>query len=90
MNIYDLLTPLSLSYWICADGGFCKRNRAIILSTQGFSLQEVELLVKVLTETFHLKCFASAVGGMQNSYFFMGLRSLKKIGALSIKIGKPL
>jgi len=26
--------------------------------------------------------FASAVGGMQNSYFFMGLRSLKKIGEL--------
>jgi len=24
--------------------------------------------------------FASTVGGMQNSYFFMGLRSLKKIG----------
>jgi len=28
--------------------------------------------------------FASAVGGMQNSYFFMGLRSLKKIGDLTI------
>ena len=29
-----------------------------------------------------VKAFASAVGGMQNSYFFMGLRSLNKIGVL--------
>jgi len=29
---------------------------------------------------FGFTIFASAVGGMQNSYFFMGLRSLKKIG----------
>jgi len=28
------------------------------------------------------RTFASAVGGMQNSYFFMGLRSLKKIGVV--------
>ena len=34
--------------------------------------------------------FASAVGGMQNSYFFMGLRSLKKIGALLLKQPKGI
>lgn len=55
-NIGELLTPLGLCYWICDDGSFCKRDRALILNTQGFSLQEVELLVKVLTENFNLKC----------------------------------
>jgi hypothetical protein len=55
-NIGELLTPLGLCYWICDDGSFCKRDRALILNTQSFSLQEVELLVKVLTEKFHLKC----------------------------------
>lgn len=56
LNIDKLLTPLGLCYWICEGGSFCKRDRAIILSTQGFSLQEVELLVKVLTDKFNLKC----------------------------------
>jgi hypothetical protein len=55
-NIWELLTPLGLCYWICDDGSFCKRDRAIVLSTQGFSLQEVELLLKVLTDKFNLKC----------------------------------
>jgi len=32
----------------------------------------------------NIPIFASAVGGMQNSYFFMGLRSLKKIGVLFV------
>jgi len=61
-NIFELLTPLGLCYWICDDGSFCKRDRAIILSTQGFSLQEVELLVKVLTDKFNLKCSVNKNG----------------------------
>jgi hypothetical protein len=47
-NIFELLTPLSLCYWICDDGGFNKRNRAVILSTQSFTQAEVGLLAKVL------------------------------------------
>nr|QWC53657.1 LAGLIDADG homing endonuclease [Rhizoctonia solani] len=55
-NIDKLLTSLGLCYWICEGGSFCKKDRSIILSTQDFSLQEVELLVKVLTDKFNLKC----------------------------------
>jgi LAGLIDADG DNA endonuclease family len=35
---------------------FCRRDRAIRLYTQCFSLKEVVLLVKVLTDKFNLKC----------------------------------
>lgn len=55
-NIYTLLTPLGLAYWICDDGEFKKKNRAVILNTQGFTLEEVELLISVLTDKFDLKC----------------------------------
>jgi len=43
-NIGELLTPLSLAYWIADDGGFNNRDRAIVISTQSFRLQEVNLL----------------------------------------------
>jgi hypothetical protein len=33
LNIFDLLTPLGLAYWICDDGSFKKSERAIILCT---------------------------------------------------------
>jgi hypothetical protein len=39
LNIDDILTPLSLAYWICDDGCFCKRDRAVILCTDGFTLE---------------------------------------------------
>lgn len=56
VNIYELLTPLGLCYWLCDDGSFDKANRAVILNTQGFTLEEVELLINVLTDKFGLKC----------------------------------
>lgn len=56
LNMGELLTPLGLCYWLCDDGSFCKRDRAIILNTQGFSLEEVELLISVLTDKFNIKC----------------------------------
>lgn len=55
-NIGELLTPLGFCYWICDDGSFCQRDRAIILNTQGFSLEEVNLLISVLTTKFNLQC----------------------------------
>lgn len=54
-NIFDLLTPIGLCYWICDDGSFCNRFRVITLSTHSFSLAEVNLLVNVLNNKFGLK-----------------------------------
>lgn len=54
-NIGDLLEPLSLAYWICDDGTFSK-DRAVVLYTNSFSLDEVNLLISVLTNKFNLKC----------------------------------
>ena len=62
LNIGDLLTPLGLAYWICDDGNFDKTNRCIILSTNSFSFDEVQLLVSVLADKFGLKCTINKQG----------------------------
>jgi hypothetical protein len=56
LNIGELLTPLSLAYLICDDGGFSKRDRAVVISTQSFSKEEVNLLIGVLNQKFGLNC----------------------------------
>ena len=54
LNIGDLLTPLGLCYWICDDGSF--KNNGVILHTQSFSNEKVNLLVRTLNDKFNLKC----------------------------------
>jgi LAGLIDADG DNA endonuclease family len=54
--IKELLTPLSLAYWMCDDGSFDKENRAVRLCTHSFSLEEVNLLINVLETKWNLKC----------------------------------
>jgi LAGLIDADG DNA endonuclease family len=44
-NIAELLTPLGLAYWICDDGG--RYRNTVRLATDGFTLEEVNLLAKV-------------------------------------------
>jgi hypothetical protein len=53
-NIAELLTPIGLCYWICDDGYW--HNNGVHLCTNSFTLDEVNHLVKVLTEKFDFKC----------------------------------
>nr|QVG61587.1 hypothetical protein [Rhizoctonia sp.] len=62
LNIGELLTPLALAYWICDDGSFCKTNRAIIIATNSFSLEEVNSLINVLKTKYNLKCTINRQG----------------------------
>jgi hypothetical protein len=62
LNIGELLTPLGLCYWICDDGSFCKTNRAIIISTNSFSLEEVNSLINVLKTKYNLECTINKQG----------------------------
>ena len=55
-NIGELLTLHGLAYWICDDGSFEKKTRGVILNTQGFTKEEVELLAKTLNDKWDLKC----------------------------------
>ena len=53
-NIFELLTPISIAYWIMDDGGRC--GSGFHFATNAFSTEEVNLLAKVLQDKFGLKC----------------------------------
>lgn len=57
LNIGELLTPLSLAYWISDDGNWDKIHKNVVLCTNSFTLVEVELLVGVLNNKFDLKAY---------------------------------
>lgn len=61
-NIDKLLTPVGLAYWFSDDGYFHKASGGLYLSTNSFSLAEIELLVKVLNKNFDLDCKAQKCG----------------------------
>ena len=52
-NIEELLTPLALAIWIMDDGTF--KSPGLIIATNCFTKQEVELLKKALENKFNIK-----------------------------------
>jgi hypothetical protein len=57
MIIAELLTPLSLMYWIADDATFCKSTYRVILCTESFTLAEINLLIKTLNDKWNLECY---------------------------------
>ena len=55
-NIGEVLTPIGLAYWFADDGYFHNFSGGFYLSTNSFTLAEVELLVEVLKKNFYLDC----------------------------------
>lgn len=61
-NISSLLTSLSLAYWIADDGSWNKIGRYVTLATESFTLEEIELLIEVLTSKFKFNCYKCKSG----------------------------
>lgn len=55
-NIYELLTPIGLAFWIMDDGTYHKRDHYLILCTDNFTHNDVYRLIYVLENKFHLSC----------------------------------
>lgn len=53
-NIAELLTPRGLAYWLADDGSWIKSERRVVLATNCFTLEEINLLSKILVEKFNL------------------------------------
>jgi len=62
VNIFDLLTPLGLAYWIADDGSWNKVNKYVTLCTDSFTLVEVQQLIEVLNTKFNLRCYKTKSG----------------------------
>lgn len=54
-NIIEYLSAISLATWICDDGSFHSKGY-LVLCTDGFTKDEVELLCSALIEKWSLKC----------------------------------
>lgn len=61
-NIAELLTPLSLAYWLCDDGTFCKSTKRVRICTESYTLMEVDLLIQTLNAKWDLYCTKVANG----------------------------
>jgi len=57
-NISEYLTEVSLAFWIMDYGGKTTYGD-LLLHTNSYTLEEVELLVSVLNQQFHLVCKVS-------------------------------
>jgi len=80
LNIYDLLTPYGLAYWISDDGNFNKKGKTVVLSTDSYTLEEVNLLLQVLTDKFGLICYKSKHG--KGHIIYISSRSLLHLQSL--------
>ena len=54
-NIGELLTPVGLAYWVMGDGIYIK-GKGVILCTDSYIKEDVELLAEVLSLQFGLRC----------------------------------
>jgi hypothetical protein len=53
-NIYDLLTPRGLAYWIQDDGS--RHGSGLHISVYAFTNEDVDKLMYTLQDKFNLKC----------------------------------
>lgn len=53
-NIYDLLTPKALAFWIMDDGS--RQGEGLHISVYGFSNQDVDKLMYTLQDKYKLRC----------------------------------
>jgi len=88
LNIAELLTPLALAYWLSDDGSFIKSHGSIILSTDGFSLEEVKLLASVLNNKWNFKCTINKNG--KGFRIRIPKKSVPKVQALLKNIMPPM
>jgi len=54
LNIYELLTPIGLAFWIMDDGS--RQGSGLHISVYGFYNEDVDRLMFTLQDKFGLKC----------------------------------
>jgi hypothetical protein len=71
-NIMLLFTPLTIAYWICGDGSYNKKSKAMFIYTNNFSKSEVEKLAFLFLKMYDIKCTVlkkDKNGPNPNNYF---------------------
>jgi hypothetical protein len=71
-NLEELLTARGLAYWIMDDG--YKFRKALYISTESFSLDENQFLVKILKNKLDLDCSVHPTTNGVRIYIFSSSR----------------
>jgi len=53
-NLSDILTPRAIAFWVACDGSYHKRDGVIYLSTDSYTLIEVQRLQTILLEKLYI------------------------------------
>lgn len=83
-DIEKYLSPIALAYWIMDDGQLVK-NGGITLCTDNYTLEEVNLMIKALTNRYDLKCTIHYKKGKSDRVYYRIYISKKSFDTL-----KPL
>jgi hypothetical protein len=65
-NIANLLTPVSLAYWIRVDGRFT--GSGLKLHMNAFSLEEINILIEALNKNLSIKASANISNREKSQY----------------------
>ena len=76
-NLGNLLTPLALAIWISDDG--CWVKSGVRISCHAFTLREVKLLIKILSENFGLICNVQNIGFLNKYSIYIQSKSIPKL-----------
>lgn len=86
LDIEKYLNSITLAYWICDDGQQVKKGR-ITLCTDNYSLSEVEILIKALSNRYNLECSIHKKKGKSEKIYnriYIKKKSLDSIKSLII------
>jgi hypothetical protein len=67
-NIFELLTPVALAFWIASDGHYMKEQGVVRISTDSFTLSDVQLLQSILLEKFNIQSTINNNGSGKEQY----------------------
>lgn len=84
VNIYNLLTPITLAHLIMGDGGF--KSKGIYICTDSYTIQDVVILTNVLIIRYGLNCTLHKASNKSGYRIYISRNSLEKVK----EIVKPL
>ena len=67
-NIAELLTPRAFAFWLASDSHYHKRDCCIQISTDSFTLSEVDLLRSLLLDKLNIESTRNANGRGKDQY----------------------
>lgn len=79
-KIEEYIDPLALSIWIMDDGGWT--NYGVRISTNSFTLEEIEFLVKVLKDKYELNCTIQKIETVDQYSIYIKAESIYKLREL--------